>query len=199
MNSDYQLDQVQIDPGISPKWKIDFNDSVLLIHDMQKYFVSFLEDKISYQLIENIIKIKSLAKKTNIPIIYSGQRGGMTLDERGLMKDFWGEGMKENPNENSIIKELDENNINFFYKWRYSAFFNTRLYDFIIKEKKKSLIICGIYAHIGILSTTIDALSYDIKPIVIGDAIASYKLEEHSMALDYMQKYTASIYYTKDL
>jgi bifunctional isochorismate lyase/aryl carrier protein len=58
---------------------------------------------------------------------------------------------------------------------------------------RDQLIIVGVYAHIGILSTALDAFMLDIKPFVVGDAVADFSLEEHQQALKFITGRTGSV------
>ena len=48
---------------------------------------------------------------------------------------------------------------------------------------RDQIIVCGIYAHIGVQTTAVDAFMHDIQPFVIGDAVADFSPEEHDQAL----------------
>lgn len=73
-------------------WKPDPKRAVLLIHDMQEYFLDAYSDKESpkVELISNIKVIREKCKELGIPVVYTAQPGGQTLEQRGLLQDFWG-------------------------------------------------------------------------------------------------------------
>ena len=73
----------------------------------------------------------------------------------------------------------------FRYIWRHS--------------RRDQLIICGVYAHVGVLATAIDAFTHDIQPFLVADALADFTLEHHRMALDYAAQRCAVVSTTGEL
>jgi isochorismate hydrolase len=168
-------------------WKIDPKRVVLLVHDMQQYFVKRIpHENPKAALIKNISLIKNRCEKLNIPVAFTAQNGGMTDSERGLLKYFWGSGMKVDREDRRIIEELTPSKKNWmFSKWRYSAFYKSDLLRQIRESQRDQLIICGVYAHIGVLCTAIDSFSHDIQTFLVPDAIADFSKTHHHMALNY--------------
>lgn len=173
----------------SVSWPIEPARAVLLVHDMQNYFVDFYQRDAEpmASLLGNIQILKSACKAAGIPVIYTAQPGNQKPQDRALLTDFWGPGLAENPALTNITPELtpDENDIQ-YTKWRYSAFKRTPLREFMRAEKRDQLIICGVYAHIGILSTALEAFMEDIETTVVADAVADFSLADHQMALNYI-------------
>ena len=182
----YSLPETQGFPANKVDWKIASDKAVLLVHDMQEYFVNFFDTRLSPvpELVKNIANLKAAAKAAGIPVIYTAQPANQDLTERALLTDFWGPGLKE---DTEILLELmpDEDDIQ-YTKWRYSAFKKSPLLDFLKEEGRDQLIVCGIYGHIGVQATALDAFMMDIKPFVIGDAIADFSLTEHKATLDFV-------------
>ena len=170
-----------------PGWALDWTRAALLVHDMQEYFVRALPSQPSQQLQGNVGQLVRLARGHGAPVIYSGQRGGMTPEERGLMTDFWGPGMEADEEDRRLVDSAeptkDDPRIT---KWRYSAFTRTHLAELLSEFGKDQLIVCGIYLHVGILATAIDCVAKDIRCFVIGDATADFNRTLHIDTLEYI-------------
>ncbi|ARA98007.1 MULTISPECIES: isochorismatase family protein [Geobacillus] len=169
-------------------WKLDPKRAVLLIHDMQNYFLDAFTPNASplVELVSHIQQIKRECKKLGIPVVYSAQPGGQTPEERGLLQDFWGKGIADDSYQKGIIDDLapDDDDI-VLTKWRYSAFKKTPLSEILKEQGRDQLIICGVYAHIGCLLTASDAFMQDIQVFFIADAVADFSREHHQMAIQY--------------
>ncbi|BCL72241.1 vibriobactin-specific isochorismatase [Vibrio nigripulchritudo] len=192
--SSYDLPQNNEFPENKTDWKIDSSKAVLLIHDMQEYFVNYYDVNASpmSNILENIQKIKKQAKDAGIPVVYTAQPANQDPKDRALLTDFWGPGL--NGDHTPIVSELapEQDDIE-YVKWRYSAFKKTPLLDYMNEHNKTQLIITGIYGHIGILSTTLDAFMLDIQPFIVGDAIADFTREDHVHTLHYVAGRAGSI------
>lgn len=70
-------------------------------------------------------------------------------------------------------------------KWRYSAFHHTDLLTRMRFHQRDQLLVCGVYAHVGVLITAVEAFSHDIETFVIADAVADFTESQHRMALEY--------------
>lgn len=169
-------------------WKADPKRSVLLIHDMQQYFLNAFTPNASplTELVKHIAILKEECKLLGIPIVYTAQPGAQNPKDRSLLTDFWGPGLKDDVSQTKIIEEVapsEQDTV--LTKWRYSAFKRSNLLESMQQQSRDQLIICGVYAHIGCLLTASDAYMQDIQPFLVGDAVADFSLEEHKMALKY--------------
>lgn len=187
----YQMPNISIYPTNKVSWQVDPERAVLLIHDMQNYFLNFYDTEQSPipVLIHNIAKLKEQCKKQGIPVAYTAQPGNQNAADRALLTDFWGKGLSDDPAQTGIIKDLapDSNDL-MLTKWRYSAFKKSDFLNILEKQGRDQLIICGVYAHIGCLMTAAEAFMYDIQPFLVADAVADFSYDEHKMALDYAAK-----------
>ncbi|MFY1831603.1 isochorismatase family protein [Myxococcus fulvus] len=175
-------------------WKPDPKRAVLLIHDMQRYFVNAFtpgQSPVS-ELVPNIQRLRQHVRSLGIPVVYSAQPGGQTPEQRGLLLDFWGGGINGDPEQKQIIDALtpaaDDIQLT---KWTYSAFRRTDLMEVLRARGRDQLIICGIYAHIGCLQTASDGFMSHIQPFLVADALGDFSLDHHQLALDYAAKLCA--------
>lgn len=175
-------------PANKVAWIPDPSRVVLLIHDMQQYFLDAFTAGESpvVELLANIRQLRTYCTELGIPIVYSVQPGGQTSEQRGLLQDFWGSGINDGPYQKQIVNELalGEHDI-ILTKWRYSAFQKTDLLSILQQRGRNQLIVCGIYAHIGCLLTSCEAFMQDVQPFFVADAVADFSLEKHKMALTY--------------
>lgn len=170
-------------------WPIDPARAVLLIHDMQAYFVDFYQRDTEpmASLLRNLRVLKATCKAAGIPVVYTAQPGNQKKEDRALLTDFWGPGLAANPALTNIVEELAPTADDIQYtKWRYSAFKRTPLREFMRTQNRDQLIIGGVYAHIGILSTALEAFMEDIEVTVVADAVADFSLADQQMALNYI-------------
>ncbi|MEL7412746.1 MAG: isochorismatase family protein [Pseudomonadota bacterium] len=182
----YKIPQSETFPENTVDWKIDPKKAVVLVHDLQTYFLNFFDKTKSPvpELLENVSKVLDNARAANIPVIYTAQPANQEPNERALLTDFWGAGLTQ---DTDIALEVSPQAGDIQYtKWRYSAFKKTPLLQWMQEEQRDQLIIVGVYGHIGILSTALDAFMLDIKPFVIGDAIADFSEEDHLHTLKYV-------------
>lgn len=190
----YDLPEHHEFPKNRTNWTIEPSKAVLLIHDMQEYFVSYYEADSSpmADILTNIQQLKHIAKQAGIPVVYTAQPANQDPKDRALLTDFWGPGLNgdHTPVVSTLAPESDDIE---YVKWRYSAFKKTPLLDYMKDNQKTQLIISGIYGHIGILSTALDAFMLDVQPFIIGDAIADFSREDHIHTLNYISGRTGSI------
>ncbi|WP_406589213.1 isochorismatase family protein [Bacillus atrophaeus] len=200
--SSYSMPSASDLPNNKVTWEPDPKRSVLLIHDMQNYFVDAFTAGTSpvVELVDNIRKLKSQCAELGIPVIYTAQPGAQTPEDRALLTDFWGPGLNDGPYEQEIVDELaPDDHDTVLTKWRYSAFKKTNLLDILRGKSRDQLIICGIYANIGCLLTACDAFMQDVEPFFVGDAVADFSLEQHKMSLEYAAGRCAVTISTLDL
>ena len=176
------------------KWRVDPARAALLVHDMQRYFVRAFELERDGQplpdaqiniAIANIRRLLDAAHAANIPVYYTAQPPRQNPADRRLLTDFWGDGLQDDENA-QILDELAPTEADtVLTKWRYSAFVRSPLEEQLKDLGRDQLIIGGIYAHIGCLTTALEAFMRDIQPFMVADALADFTAEEHRMACEY--------------
>jgi isochorismate hydrolase len=174
-------------PANTAGWSVDPERAVLLIHDMQRYFVRRIPaDGARHALVDNVALLRQRCVDLGMPVGYTAQPGGMTDEQRGLLKDFWGPGMRVDAADRQITDPLSPAPGDWLLtKWRYSAFFRSDLLSRMRRHGRDQLIVCGVYAHVGVLATTLEAYSHDIQPFLVADAVADFSSRHHRMALAY--------------
>ena len=189
-------------------WRVDPARSALLVHDMQRYFVRAFELERDGQplpgaqiniAIANILRLLDAAHVANIPVYYTAQPPRQNPADRRLLTDFWGDGLQDDENAR-ILDELAPTEADtVLTKWRYSAFVRSPLEEQLKDLGRDQLIIGGIYAHIGCLTTALEAFMRDIQPFVVADALADFTAEEHRMACEYASGRCARVLNTAEV
>jgi isochorismate hydrolase len=181
-------------------WRVDADRAVLLIHDMQRYFVRPFPDQIAVPLVSTIAGVLDRCRGHGVPVAYTAQPGGMTAEQRGLLKDFWGAGMTVEPADREVVEPLTPLPADRVYtKWRYSAFHNSDLLADLRAAGRDQLVICGVYAHVGVLMTAVDAFTHGVQAFVVADGTADFSGEDHRLALDYAARRCAVVCAAKEV
>lgn len=170
-------------------WQPDAKRAVLLVHDMQDYFLDFYDRSLAPvpALIQHTRQLIDLAHAQGIPVVYTAQLPEQSVADRGLLQDMWGPGLTAQPQRSRIVAVLvPQAQDTVLEKWRYSAFQKSRLLALMREQSRDQLIICGIYAHIGCMMTACEAFMNDIQPFFVADALADFSAQEHEMALRFV-------------
>ncbi|MEU6996218.1 isochorismatase family protein [Streptomyces sp. NPDC046465] len=187
-------------PAAAVSWTADADRAVLLVHDMQRYFLKPFPAGLRQDLVDNAAQLRDRCAGLGIPVAYTAQPGGMSDAQRGLLKDFWGPGMRPAPEDRQVVDALAPTEQDWLLtKWRYSAFFKTDLLQRMRAAGRDQLILCGIYAHVGVLATAVDAFTHDIQPFFVADATADFSQDYHRSALTYAAERCAQVTTVKGL
>ncbi|MEU4556996.1 isochorismatase family protein [Actinoplanes sp. NPDC023936] len=182
-------------------WQVRPSRAALLVHDMQNYFLApfgTADNALLSKVTANVATLREHAARTGIPVIFSAQPGGQSREERGLLQDFWGDGPPADPQALAITDALRPGPDDVVLtKRRYSAFAGTDLAE--ILSGRDQLIITGVYAHIGVLATAMDAFMRGIQPFVVIDAVADFSPAHHADALRHVQSRCGVIASTAEL
>lgn len=176
-------------PASRAAWTPDAGRAVLLIHDMQDYFLDFYDGAAAPvpQLLSQVQRLRAACDAVGVPVVYTAQPAEQSGAERGLLNEWWGPGLTAQPQRaavNAAIAPRAQDTV--LVKWRYSAFVRSDLLERMHAQGRDQLVICGVYGHIGCLMTAADAFMNDIQPFLVGDAVADFSAEQHAMGLDYV-------------
>ncbi|GGP37931.1 isochorismatase family protein [Streptomyces abikoensis] len=173
-------------PANKVAWTVDPRRAVLLVHDLQNYFLDAFETGASpvTELLANIARLKKECARLGVPVVYSAQPGGQSPAERGLQQDFWGPGLPDDERAKAIVDAVaPDAGDTVLTKWKYSAFVRTDLAERMAEQGRDQLIVVGVYAHIGVMMSACDAWMRDIQPFLVADAVADFSAGDHAMAL----------------
>lgn len=190
----YEMPGAEQLPDNTARWRIDPRRAVLLVHDMQKYFVRLIPPPLRTTLLRNVASLREHCATRGIQVAYSVQPGAMSEAQRGLLKEFWGPGMQADPQDRAVVGEIAPSQQDWLLtKWRYSAFVRSDLLQRLRDSGRDQLILCGVYAHIGVLMTAVESFSNDIETFLVADAVADFSLLRHLMALEYAARCCAVV------
>ncbi|MBX6964592.1 isochorismatase family protein [Alcaligenes faecalis] len=187
----YELPQTPVANRVN--WRPQANRAALLIHDMQTYFLQKYDMSQAPipMLIERIAALRDVCHKLGIPVFYTAQPTEQPEKDRALLNDFWGPGLTatEFHTQQAVVPELTpaEQDI-MLTKWRYSAFQRSDLREQLRNLGRDQLIITGVYAHIGCMTTALEAFMQDVQPFLAIDGVADFSLEEHQMAIRHVSQ-----------
>lgn len=182
-------------------WTLDPSRAALLIHDMQRYFIDAYDVTAEPMAtaLPNMVRIRSACAQAGVPIIYTAQPGNQHPSRRGLLAEFWGEGLSCGRDE-EIVPELAPAGEDIqITKWRYSGFQRTDMRQLLAHHRRDQLIIVGVYAHMGCMISATEAFMGDVAPFFVPDAMGDFSREEHELAADYISKRAGQVLLTDDV
>jgi bifunctional isochorismate lyase/aryl carrier protein len=178
-------------PAGRVNWEPDPDRAALLVHDVQRYFLAPYEGSPVPEMVANIAALADAARAAGVPVFYTAQPGRQAPADRGLLTEFWGEGIgaviDDDPRAADIVDELaPQPGDTVLTKWRYSAFQRSTFAEQLADAGRDQLLITGVYAHIGCQATAVEAFMRDIRPFLVGDAVADFSRERHDQACEYV-------------
>ncbi|GAA1964176.1 isochorismatase family protein [Amycolatopsis minnesotensis] len=184
-------------------WLPDPARAALLVHDMQRYFLAPYEGAPVPEVTANIAGLLASARAQGIPVFYTAQPGHQEAADRGLLTEFWGDGIgaviDTDPRAADIVADLaPEPGESVLVKWRYSAFQRSAFAEQLAARGRDQLLITGVYAHIGCQATAVEAFMRDIKPFLVADAVADFSPERHAQACEYVAQRCGAVLTTAD-
>ncbi|MBB2972801.1 isochorismatase [Mesorhizobium sp. RMAD-H1] len=188
--ADYLMPRPETLPANRTAWQPDPKRAVLLIHDMQRYFLRYYDadGQLVRRLVDNLVRLRAWAGENGVPVVYTAQPHDQPAADRALLNDMWGPGLTAaDPALQEVVAELAPAAGDIVLtKWRYSAFKRSDLLQRMNEWGRDQLVIGGVYAHIGCMVTAVEAFMSDIQPFLVGDAVADFSEGEHRMALQYV-------------
>jgi isochorismate hydrolase len=196
----YDLPTRESLPENLARWTLQPERAVLLVHDMQDYFIRALPDPLRRAVVGNAAALRDRCAALGVPVAYTAQPGRMTDRQRGLLMDFWGPGMETRAIDREVVPALAPAEGDWrFTKWRYSAFFGSDLQARMRACGRDQLILCGVYAHVGVLATALEAFANDIQVFVVADAVGDFSETEQRLTLGYVARRCGMVVTSEDV
>jgi len=188
----YPMPTVDDLPAGRVDWAVDPARAVLLVHDMQRYFLSPFAPGTEplTTLVAHTSALVRAARAGGVPVVYTAQPGEQPPEDRALLNDFWGEGpgaaFRDDPDVVRIVDDVaPQPGDEVLTKWRYSAFQRSPLESMLAEWGRDQLLVTGIYAHIGCMVTAVEAFMRDIQPFLVADALGDFSRAHHDQALTF--------------
>ncbi len=190
-------------PAGRVRWRPDPSRAALLVHDMQRYFLRPYAGAPVPEVTGNIGRLAEHARRAGVPVFYTAQPGRQDPEERGLLTEFWGEGIgtviDSDPQAAEIVPALaPAASDTVLVKWRYSAFQRSPFAERLAALGRDQLLITGVYAHIGCQATAVEAFMRDVQPFLVADAVADFSRAHHDQACAYVAQRCGVVTTTAD-
>lgn len=164
------------------KFIIDPDKAVLLVMDLQKYFLdesshAFIPS--ANAIIPNVIKLQKYCLQNGIKVIQTYHANNK--DDVGMMSKWWFNHFSEknNSDTNDIVEEVYDPRAVILRKSQYDAFHDTELGDILKRENKTQLIIAGVMTNLCCESTARAAFTKGYEVFFGIDVTAAYNREFH--------------------
>lgn len=195
--SEYSLsDFAQAGGGLG--WRFDPARAAVLVHDLLLYYVGVLPAETQRDLARQCGRVVDGARALGLPTIASAPRPATALGQRGLGGRLWGLGPSSAQATAHCLPDMDEPEVPWIRKRSLSAFFATDLDVELRRRGRDQLVLIGVFASQGIVATSFDALARDLEVFVIADAVADYRRDLHSLALDQVARSTGQVITTTE-
>ncbi|WP_405443451.1 isochorismatase family protein [Streptomyces avidinii] len=181
----YPMPTQEVVPRSVAPWSVDPDRAALLIHNMQNHLLRpFPRDHSPLvDLIGKISALRRSARRLGLPVVFSAVPPAGRGEQRGLAAEM--ESAPAAPERDVAITEelTPHRGERVIANARHNAFLRSHLEGILRTAGRDQLILCGVFAHSGVLLTAADAFMNDIQPFVVADAVADTSAEEHALAL----------------
>ncbi|MHA1551860.1 MAG: isochorismatase family cysteine hydrolase, partial [Candidatus Heimdallarchaeaceae archaeon] len=129
-------------------FKLNLKKAVLLVLDMQDYFVNeeshaFVPSSVN--IISSIQEISKIIQGMGSKVIFSKHID--TENESSTMNRWWKDNIRPDNDQSKITHKLNKQAVEIIEKSQYSAFYETELETILKKYKIEQVIITGVMTH----------------------------------------------------
>jgi nicotinamidase-related amidase len=165
------------------------NKAVIIIDMLNDFVTGDLKCERAKRIIPNLKKLIEVARKNNIPVIYSDDAH---FPEDAEVVHKWGKHAIKGTKGAEVIPELKPTGKDYVVEKRtYSSFYETGL-DPLLRslyqgEGVKSVILGGLHTNICVRHTAADAFFRGYKIIIAKDGVQAFTQEDHEQGLKYLE------------
>jgi len=172
------------------------NKAVIIIDLLNDFVTGDLKCERTKRIIPNLKKLIEVARKHNIPVIYSNDAH---FPEDAEVVHKWGKHAIKGTKGAEVIPELKPTGKDYIIEKRtYSSFYETGL-DSLLRslysgEGVKTVILGGLHTNICVRHTAAEAFFRGYKIIIAKDGVEAFTQEDHEQGLKYLEDvYNAKI------
>jgi bifunctional isochorismate lyase/aryl carrier protein len=169
-------------------WSIDPARAVVLVHDLQRYFLAAYDDNADplRTLLGNARRLIEAARAAGVPVVYTAQPHAQPASQRGLLADVWGPGIQDPDDARIADVVAPAPGEEIVTRTRYNAFLGSTLDDVLSRLGRDQIVLTGVYAHIGCQVTAAHAFMTERQVFPVADAQADFSRRHHDDALAWL-------------
>lgn len=175
-------------PSPTVSWSLDPSRAVVLVHDLQRYFLAAYDADADplLTLLGNVRRLIEAARAASVPVVYTAQPYAQTASQRGLLADVWGSGIQDPAGARIADAVAPAPGEQVVIRTRYNAFLGSTLDDVLSGLDRDQIVLTGVYAHIGCQVTAAHAFMTERQVFPVADAQADFSRRHHDDALAWL-------------
>jgi isochorismate hydrolase len=196
----FEIYQQVVKISQSRKIPYRFQNSALLVLDMQEYFMvpaSHAHIPSAEAIVEGINRLIEAYFSRKRPVIFTQHLN--TISNAGMMSTWWKDMITAQSAFHRIIPEIDVTKGRVILKSQYDAFYQTELQEVLRKEEVEQLVICGVMTHLCCETTARSAFMRGYEVFFPVDGSATYNRDFHLASLINLAHGFAEVLLIKDI
>ena len=179
-----QAEQLLAELKLKRRRPIEFMRPVLLVLDMQQYFLepdshAFVPSGLA--LVPGIQQLIQIFRHKDLPVIFTQHVN--TPENAGMMSEWWHDMITADHPGVEITSQLEIGESPVIQKSQYDAFFDTELDSILTARGCKEVIITGVMTHLCCETTARAAFMHGYQVWFPIDGTATYHLDYHRSTL----------------
>ncbi|GHJ41208.1 isochorismatase family protein [Streptomyces sp. TS71-3] len=196
LNPSYAMPPATSLPADRTGWELVTDRSVLLVLNLQVHFLRVLErhGAPAGDLLSSVALLIRAARDADVPVIHVAQAQALRGATRTPLPYGTRSGAQPGPGEWRAVAQARPQRGDIVLRTRkHSAFARTRLDGHLYELERDQVVITGLFARVGVLTTAADAWTYNLEPFVVGDAVADLSDAHHMMALSWVSDTSGAV------